>query len=344
MIIEPIDLLSAPEPEARAAFAVATEVEDELVPEGPSVLLEQEVDFQHSMGSWTRVVHLVAWEDDSRSNALGLALLEWEDLEENADLGDLAIWVRSEARRRGVGTALACAALPRLAEAGRTKVATGVWEGSPGEGFAAALGMEPKLRERYSRCHVSDLDQGMLQSWVERAAERADGYSLLTWEGRTPEEHVEEFARILNFMNTAPLDDFEMEDRITTPDMVRERDDGLEKAQIRRFVSVVRHDETGEFAGFTAINIDRWHPEQAHQGGTCTHTDHRNRGIGRWLKAANALRVLEACPEIAYIDTDNAGSNRPMLNINEAMGFRPRRHRWAYQAPLSVVEERLSSR
>lgn len=341
MIIEPIDLLSAPESTGRAAFAVVTDVEEELVPEGPAPIYEQEIDYQHANGSWTRVLHLAAWEDASRDRALGLALVEWEDLEENAELGGLAVWVRPEARRRGVATALAREALPHLADAGRTKVYADVWEGTHGEGFAAALGFEPKLRERFSRAYVSDIDRDMLRSWIDRAGERATDYSLLSWEGPTPEEYVENFARIVNFMNTAPLDDFEMEPRLTTPEMVRERDEGLAKAQVRRFVSVVRHDPTGDFAGFTSINIDRWHPEQAHQGGTCTHSDHREKGIGRWLKAANAITVMEACPEVEYIDTDNAGSNRPMLNINEAMGFRPRRYRWAYQAPRSVIEERL---
>ena len=342
MIIEPIDLLSAPQAMGRAAFAVVTDVEDELVPEGPAPLYEQEIDYQHANGSWTRVLHLAAWEDASRERAVGIAMVEWEELEENADLGGLSVWVRPEARRRNVGISLAREAVPLLADAGRTKVYTDVWEGSHGAGFAEALGFEPKLRERFSRAYVADLDRAMLDAWVERAAERTSGYSLLTWEGRTPDEYVEEYARIANFMNTAPLDDFEMEPRVTTPEMVRERDEGLVKAQIRRFVSVVRHDASGEFVGFTAINIDRWHPEQAHQGGTCTHTDHRNLGIGRWLKAANAINVLEACPEVEYIDTDNAGSNRPMLSINEAMGFRPRRYRWAYQAPRSVIEARLA--
>ena len=344
MIVEPIDFLSVDEATGRAAFAVSADVEAELDAEGPHPVWEQEIDYLHSMGSWSRCAHFVAWDSASRDHAVGLAHVEWEELEENADLGGFDVWVRSESRRNGVASALSNEAIALLRELGRTKVYSGVWESSPGEGFAKFLGLEPKLRERYSRCYVDDLDLEMLRKWVDRAAERASGYSLLTWEQRTPEEHVDQFARIINFMNTAPLDDFEMQPHVTTPDMVRERDDALEKAQIRRFVSVVRHDESGDFAGFTAINIDRWHTEQAHQGGTCTDTAHRNRGIGRWLKAANALRVLEECPEVRFIDTDNAGSNRPMLNINEAMGFRPRRHRWAYQAPLSVVEERLSSR
>jgi hypothetical protein len=34
-------------------------------------------------------------------------------------------------------------------------------------------------------------------------------------------------------------------------------------------------------------------------------------------------RVLQERPDVIYVDTGNAGSNRPMLAINVALGFRP---------------------
>lgn len=340
MIVEEIDLRWVDPAVARAAFEPVVAVESELVPEGPAPMFEQELDFLASMGSWTQVRHFVAWDDD-REAALGFAWAEWETREENPELGGFNVWVLPLERGRGVGRALTAQAVAALASAGRTNLWADVWEGSPGERFVAAMGMEPKLRERFSRCYVSDLDVEMLRGWIDRAKERADGYTLLQWTGPTPEEHLEELARIINFMNTAPLEDFEMEDQTTTAEMVRERDQALVEAQISRFVSVVRHDASGRFAGFTAINVDRWHPEQAHQGGTCTDTEHRNKGIGRWVKAANALWVLDERPDVEFIDTDNAGSNDPMLHINEAMGFRPRRYRITFQGPRSVIEERL---
>ena len=340
MIIEEIDLRAVDPDVARAAFEPVVAVESELVPEGPAPMVEQELDFLASMGSWTHLRHFVAWDDD-RSAAVGFAWAEWETREENPELGGFNVWVLPSERRRGVGRALTARAVAVLASAGRTNLWADVWEGSPGEQFVAALGMEPKLRERFSRCYVSDLDVEMLRGWIDRAKERADGYTLLQWSGPTAEERLEELARIVTFMNTAPLEDFEMEDQVTTAEMMRERDQALVEAQITRYISVVRHDESGRFAGFTAMNIDRWHPEQAHQGGTCTDTDHRNRGIGRWLKAANALFVLDERPEVRFIDTDNAGTNEPMLNINEAMGFRPRRYRTTYQGLRSTIEECL---
>jgi hypothetical protein len=36
-------------------------------------------------------------------------------------------------------------------------------------------------------------------------------------------------------------------------------------------------------------------------------------------------RVLRERPDVRYVDTGNAGSNRPMLAINIALGFKPHR-------------------
>ena len=46
-------------------------------------------------------------------------------------------------------------------------------------------------------------------------------------------------------------------------------------------------------------------------------------GLGRWLKASTALRLMSERPDVRFIETWNAGANEPMLAINRAMGFRP---------------------
>ena len=59
------------------------------------------------------------------------------------------------------------------------------------------------------------------------------------------------------------------------------------------------------------------------QWDTAVDPDHRNKGLGRWLKAALFLEIAERYPEAQWIDTWNADSNEAMLSINIAMGFRP---------------------
>jgi GNAT superfamily N-acetyltransferase len=83
-----------------------------------------------------------------------------------------------------------------------------------------------------------------------------------------------------------------------------------------------RHDETGELAGYSELIFTprrRWLGEQ---GDTAVDPAHRERGLGRWLKAANILRLLDEKPDVRAVETWNDGSNAAMLSINEAMGFR----------------------
>jgi hypothetical protein len=65
------------------------------------------------------------------------------------------------------------------------------------------------------------------------------------------------------------------------------------------------------------------HQWLAVQGDTGVEPVHRNRGLGRWSKATNVLRLLEERPDTQVVETWHAGVNAPMLTINDAMGFRP---------------------
>ena len=74
----------------------------------------------------------------------------------------------------------------------------------------------------------------------------------------------------------------------------------------------------------------------ARQGDTGVDPEHRRRGIGRWLKAHNALRLVGQRPDVEYIETWNAVGNTPMLAINRAMGFEPIRLWRQWDLPVSA--------
>ena len=59
------------------------------------------------------------------------------------------------------------------------------------------------------------------------------------------------------------------------------------------------------------------------QWGTYVHRDHRGHRLGLAVKAANLRAVQERFPERTVLSTTNSPANRPMLAINEMMGFRP---------------------
>ena len=158
-----------------------------------------------------------------------------------------------------------------------------------------------------------------------------------------PDDVVGKYCEQLFQLNTAPMDDFEMDDEVFTPEMWRDQEakTAAQKTKLHTLVAV--HKPTGDFVGSTTLEFDELWPEQAWQWETVTHPDHRNKGIGRWLKAAMIQKLDDFPAPVERIDTFNAGSNEPMLNINIAMGFKPILIADNYQGDLTKALEILSS-
>ena len=57
-------------------------------------------------------------------------------------------------------------------------------------------------------------------------------------------------------------------------------------------------------------------------GYTCTHPDHRGRGIARAVKLQSLAQAAEL--GVPFVFTDNDSENTPMLHINERLGYGPR--------------------
>jgi GNAT superfamily N-acetyltransferase len=176
----------------------------------------------------------------------------------------------------------------------------------------------------------------MLEEWVTRAKDRASDYSLVGYDDVCPDDMLEAFCKVTDVMNTAPREDLDMEDWHLTPERLRVQEGRHARKREHSWKLIVRHDPTGDFAGFTEIDLADWRGDLAWQGGTAVDPAHRDKGLGRWLKAAMALRVLDEQPQIKRIDTWNAGSNRPMLAINVAMGFKPVRYYGDWQVQLTA--------
>jgi mycothiol synthase len=113
-----------------------------------------------------------------------------------------------------------------------------------------------------------------------------------------------------------------MEDEIYTPEMLTEEDALTQKAGWVPWNYVAVHKPTGEWGGYTRLFPGVFRPQFAYQDDTGVRPEHRNRGLGRWLKATMLLKLMDERPQTRWVDTWNATVNEPMLNINHAMGFR----------------------
>lgn len=229
------------------------------------------------------------------------------------------LYVLPAHRRAGIGRRLLDENLAICRAAGRTLLIGGYDDGNvDGAGFAAALGMRLANTERQNRVRVADLDRSMLESWIRPV----DGYSLVRFDGHTSEDLMDAVVEMSNVMNDAPrtasLGDF-----VHTAEHRRASEIEMERAGVEYWYTGVRHDASGAIAGYSDMTIRRSKPWLISQEDTAVHPDHRGKAIGRWVKAVNAVRVLDERREATVIETWNDGTNKWMLAINTDMGFRP---------------------
>ena len=168
--------------------------------------------------------------------------------------------------------------------------------------------------------HIAQLDRSQLDRWVARAAERAGGYELVTWDGPCPPGLREAFAAARQLMNTAPQTTDHV-DEVFTVDKLDELEASWLESGVPWSTTVARHIGSGAIAGYTELAYSGDEPSLAYQGDTAVDAAHRERGLGRWLKATLLLRTLAERPAVAVIDTYNAGSNDAMIAINRDLGF-----------------------
>jgi RimJ/RimL family protein N-acetyltransferase len=219
-----------------------------------------------------------------------------------------------------------------------------VSEGSSSTPLVEALGFEFGMAERRSRLQLDQLDRALMRQWIVAAQDRASDYELLFFPERLPDDLVIPYAEMLRVMNTAPRDNLDEEDETFTPEDVRETEDNFAKVGAAVSGMIARHRPTGQLAGFTNMTYSRHNPSQLWQWGTGVEPTHQNKGLGRWLKAAMIEELTTRFPEAERVDTFNAGSNEPMLNINIAMGFKPIAHYHVYQGTLDSVDRWIGGR
>lgn len=256
---------------------------------------------------------------DDSGEPVGCYLLRLPD-KENVTLGRLILQVPPARRRSGIGSELLAHASDRARLAGRTRLGAEARDGSPGAEFGKAVGAEPGIPEVN---RILDIDASLPSRLVRLRAEaeaKAAGYSLLSWLGSTPKEHLDQVARVHNAMADAPHDDG-VQATVWDADRIAKQEEHAEAHGLRFRSVAARHDGTGEIAAVTQICTDDGTPGWAFQQITAVRQEDRGHRLGLLVKVANLERLLSADLGVRRILTGNAGANKYMIAINEQLGF-----------------------
>jgi GNAT superfamily N-acetyltransferase len=316
--IEPFDRAAAlPARDLAQVVDIVNAAWAEWIPGEPAMSVDAYCDmdgFTHAPEVMVR--HLAR---DAEGEVVGVGQIQYRAGEHGAC--GLHLFVAAEHRRNGVGTALGGALVEAARAAGRIGVTVEAAHGSAGTIACQRAGLRPDMAVEQNRARADGAEEGMLRSWVA-AGEAADGYSLVAYDRRCPDDLAAAFVAARHVMNDAPRWEGEPEAVFTVGEL-RAAEAAAAAVHLDWWNLGVRHDASGAIVGLSEIYLPRRRPWIVFQGDTGVDPAHRGHGLGAWMKAVNHLRLRAERPHVRAVQTWNAAANEPMLRINRALGFQP---------------------
>jgi hypothetical protein len=133
----------------------------------------------------------------------------------------------------------------------------------------------------------------------------------------------------------SPAGAMEFDEQIWDAERVERMDDRLIAQGCTGLIGAAQHIETGELAAYTELYLlGDDHSRPTSQNDTLVLREHRGHRLGALIKCETLLRWRELMPRSTRVLTNNAEENRPMLAINEEMGFEPIAYAGMWQKTL----------
>jgi GNAT superfamily N-acetyltransferase len=272
---------------------------------------------------------------DEADAVVGYYRMNLPDLE-NLDEANSGPTVHPAVRRRGIGRELLRHEGSRAQANGRTRFSASVTAGAAGDAFAQAVGARLDLEEVRRIQYLSEIAPGTVASLRASAEKAADGYSLVSWAGHTPDEYAGPLAEVFNAFNDAPHGEND-EPEVWDAKRIRERTGTAVRAGLLRSHAIAAFcDATGEMAGYSEVIVDPEAPEWGFQQLTAVIRWHRGHRLGLLVKTAMLELLAAEEPQIEQIATGNAAANEHMIAVNEQLAYRVVEPGWrSYEMPVA---------
>ncbi|SDR71196.1 GNAT family N-acetyltransferase [Agrococcus carbonis] len=278
--------------------------------------------------------------------------------EEGSRVAYVSAWVVPDERGRGIGRAMA----ERLEAVGRELGATTLqgWVDHrvPAEGeaglrpasghgaiavdaptrLATSLGYALEQVDRISELDVEAARADLERHRADALAHAGDVYEARSWQGATPPELQDAMAALRARMATdAPSAGLDVDDEQWDAARVQRLEEEVTGSGRTLLQAVAIHRDSGEAVAFTVLVLpDAGRP--AFQEDTLVRADHRGHRLGMLVKTENLLQLGRLHPDRTRVITWNASENRPMLAVNEALGFVAVGAEGAWQKRLAPVQ------
>lgn len=257
--------------------------------------------------------------------------------------GNLTLYIIPDRRGEGIGQKLVKHLAVTVREAKLTRLRCSVLTPPPsGEQIVPTTGVGAVPADhdgvRFALRHQFTLEQTERHSRYDfrsplidprkaraQAQHRAGhDYEVITWADATPDEFFPDLALLRqHLVSDAPSGGLVMAEDVWDVDRMREEEQH-ELATDHQWAAAARHRPSGRIVAISYLSRPHSKPEGfIEQKGTVVLPEHRGRRLGMLVKASNLIQVRDNIPDAKAIMTSNVEENRTMLDINEALGFRP---------------------